>query len=164
MQSDISPAKANLVCLGDWECGTIILLIAFALIPIILVVLVILIALIALIILIIIVVSSSLPSLPSSSWSSSSLSSSSSSLSSCLPLSFTLPSSLSLSTSLENLPITACLLFFAALEAAYEHTTPMLPTPDLCSGIPFASPSLEPPVLAPTLDFDPTSAYTHCIG
>ncbi|KAF8312435.1 uncharacterized protein EI90DRAFT_3137392 [Cantharellus anzutake] len=24
--------------------------------------------------------------------------------------------------------------------------------------------SLEPPVLAPTSDFDPTSAYTHCIG
>ncbi|KAF8325106.1 uncharacterized protein EI90DRAFT_3129239 [Cantharellus anzutake] len=45
-----------------------------------------------------------------------------------------------------------------------EYAKPMLPTPDLHSGIPFTSPSLEPPVLAPTSDFDPTSAYTHCIG
>ncbi|KAF8344101.1 uncharacterized protein EI90DRAFT_3114795 [Cantharellus anzutake] len=45
-----------------------------------------------------------------------------------------------------------------------EYAKPMLPTPDLRSGIPFASPSPEPPVLAPTSDFDPTSAYTHCIG
>ncbi|KAF8328811.1 uncharacterized protein EI90DRAFT_3125565 [Cantharellus anzutake] len=45
-----------------------------------------------------------------------------------------------------------------------EYATPMLPTPDLRSGILFASPSPEPPVLAPTSDFDPTSAYTHCIG
>ncbi|KAF8339056.1 uncharacterized protein EI90DRAFT_3118130 [Cantharellus anzutake] len=45
-----------------------------------------------------------------------------------------------------------------------EYAKPMLPTLDLCSGIPFASPSPEPPVLAPTSDFDPTSAYTHCIG
>ncbi|KAF8322838.1 uncharacterized protein EI90DRAFT_3130754 [Cantharellus anzutake] len=45
-----------------------------------------------------------------------------------------------------------------------KHATPMLPTPDLCSGIPVASLSPEPPVLAPTLDFDPTSAYTHCSG
>ncbi|KAF8335370.1 uncharacterized protein EI90DRAFT_3120429 [Cantharellus anzutake] len=46
----------------------------------------------------------------------------------------------------------------------HEYAKPMLPTPDLHSGIPFASPSPEPPVLAPTSDFDPTSAYTHCIG
>ncbi|KAF8328722.1 uncharacterized protein EI90DRAFT_3125858 [Cantharellus anzutake] len=45
-----------------------------------------------------------------------------------------------------------------------EYATPMLPTPDLRSGIPLASLSPEPPVLAPTSDFDPTSAYTHCIG
>ncbi|KAF8335348.1 uncharacterized protein EI90DRAFT_3120391 [Cantharellus anzutake] len=45
-----------------------------------------------------------------------------------------------------------------------EYATPMSPTPDLRSGIPLASPSPEPPVLAPTSDFDPTSAYTHCIG
>ncbi|KAF8315273.1 uncharacterized protein EI90DRAFT_3159186 [Cantharellus anzutake] len=45
-----------------------------------------------------------------------------------------------------------------------KYATPMLPTPDLRSGIPFASLSPEPPVLAPTSDFDPTSAYTHCIG
>ncbi|KAF8336991.1 uncharacterized protein EI90DRAFT_3119310 [Cantharellus anzutake] len=40
----------------------------------------------------------------------------------------------------------------------------MFPTPDLRSGIPLVSLSPEPPVLALTSDFDPTSAYTHCIG